>query len=448
MLWAIKRLSLSAAVLVTLLLTSGDARAEVDPQVSQLVEKWLAAQNRNDLAAYQALYAADFVGIKNVSGQTLRVDRATWLRERAKVFSEAQHVAVQDLKAAPVLSGWSLTFTQVYESKNYKNIGSKQLELKSSDTGLLINREELVTSLRVLPVGDGDPTPVGLGSRPQRDRIYWAFVEHHKVILARDMARYAQGSERQEDYDGRQTTGHASGRVTLRDPSAALPARFRSLTGTPLHLHGSVPNTCMAKVGKLALMTLYPYSGGLGGPEPPVNPEVLLVADLDAPSAECRTAVLFARAADLPPLNLVKAENLDGAAVTKVKRAFKLTQTYKDAAQRESERIRDGTKIIAVAGEILSLNPTSWFATMNLSGDDCRVGELAGWALWQGGAGGAAVRRLWEASGELDHLAVAADVDGDGQLEVLTERGQVVGAGYQRWLPSMQVIWPSGLGCH
>lgn len=39
------------------------------------------------------------------------------------------------------------------------------------------------------------------------------------------------------------------------------------------------------------------------------------------------------------------------------------------------------------------------------------------------------------------------DVDGDGVLDALTQRGAFAGKGYQEWEPDLRLFWPPGLGC-
>src|SRR5687767_4305008 len=50
--------------------------------IEALIERWRSAQSTGDLAAYEKLYAKEFVGIKRVGLQTFRFDRKRWLLDR------------------------------------------------------------------------------------------------------------------------------------------------------------------------------------------------------------------------------------------------------------------------------------------------------------------------------------------------------------------------------
>src|SRR5438105_2725239 len=51
-----------------------------------LVERWQAAQNKGDFAAYQALYATAFRGVRRSGARVSEFDRAGWLADRERMF--------------------------------------------------------------------------------------------------------------------------------------------------------------------------------------------------------------------------------------------------------------------------------------------------------------------------------------------------------------------------
>src|SRR5690606_40600880 len=55
---------------------------------------WLAAQNQGDFAAYQAMYAARFSGVRRSGAVTAAFDRAGWMKDRAGMFKRAMRVEV------------------------------------------------------------------------------------------------------------------------------------------------------------------------------------------------------------------------------------------------------------------------------------------------------------------------------------------------------------------
>jgi molybdate transport system substrate-binding protein len=76
------------------------AAAEPPPiperEVRGLVAQWLAAQNAGDAAAWSALYAARFTGIKRAGDRTWRLARAGWLAERGKHLDRKVRAAATD----------------------------------------------------------------------------------------------------------------------------------------------------------------------------------------------------------------------------------------------------------------------------------------------------------------------------------------------------------------
>lgn len=111
-----------------------------------LVERWLAAQNSGDFAAYEAQYAARFTGIKRAGDRTSRFDRKKWLADRKRMFSRAMKVEVADLRIEPTRGGALVTFTQTWESGSFRDVGPKQLVLANEGQALKIAREEMLAS--------------------------------------------------------------------------------------------------------------------------------------------------------------------------------------------------------------------------------------------------------------------------------------------------------------
>jgi hypothetical protein len=111
-----------------------------------LVERWLAAQNGGDFAAYEAQYASRFTGIKRAGERTSRFDRKKWLADRKRMFSRAMKVEVADLRIEPTRGGALVTFTQTWESGSFRDVGPKQLVLVNEGKELKIAREEMLAS--------------------------------------------------------------------------------------------------------------------------------------------------------------------------------------------------------------------------------------------------------------------------------------------------------------
>lgn len=80
--------------------------------------------------------------------------------------------------------------------------------------------------------------------------------------------------------------------------------------------------------------------------------------------------------------------------------------------------------------------------------DRCDRSESHSWALYRASrsAAGWSYEQVAEGNGN-DSLDRLTDLDGDGQLDLLTERGAFAGASFQLWKPDLRLFWPPGLGC-
>jgi hypothetical protein len=143
-----------AALLV--LLAGGATRADVavrddDSRLRDFVERWTGAQNRGDLAAYQALYARSFEGVRRSGPRMVRFDRAGWMRDRARMFRKKMEVAAESLLSSRASGRTTVSFVQHFRSGSYQDVGLKQLVLVDEDGGLRIAREEMLSSERETP---------------------------------------------------------------------------------------------------------------------------------------------------------------------------------------------------------------------------------------------------------------------------------------------------------
>lgn len=136
-------------------------RADADA----LLAAWLKAQNEGDFAAYSALYAQKFSGVKRAGRRVKRYARAGWLKDRGAMFKGKFTVEVEDVTAR--LSGATarLSFVQTWASKRYKDRGTKLLFLVLEGGQARIAREEMVDS-EVL--ADAAEAPI--------DPLRWGFV--------------------------------------------------------------------------------------------------------------------------------------------------------------------------------------------------------------------------------------------------------------------------------
>ncbi len=115
-----------------------------------LVTKWVEAQNRGDFAAYQALYAQSFNGIKRVGKVAKTLDRAGWLVDRKAMFKAEQRVTVTNPTFSRSGQTLVIELTQRWEQGAFADVGRKRLVLDLRPSAGPILAEEMLTS-RVVP---------------------------------------------------------------------------------------------------------------------------------------------------------------------------------------------------------------------------------------------------------------------------------------------------------
>jgi hypothetical protein len=136
--------------LVVACLVGLQASASADPAADAQVtlDAWVAAQNDGDFAAYGALYARTFVGIRRTSdGRAKKMKWKAWKADRKKMFKKKMTVAA-DKPTFEVLDGRvQVSFLQRWKSGSYADHGTKHLVLAPDKAGVLhIVKEELLSS--------------------------------------------------------------------------------------------------------------------------------------------------------------------------------------------------------------------------------------------------------------------------------------------------------------
>lgn len=117
-----------------------------EPAAKALLEAWAAAQNRGDYAAYEALYAPRFTGVKRSGPRTTALGRRAWMEDRAKMFQRPMQVGVQAPQIAVTASLARVRFEQTWSSGTYRDSGPKELLLVADAGALRIAREEMLAS--------------------------------------------------------------------------------------------------------------------------------------------------------------------------------------------------------------------------------------------------------------------------------------------------------------
>ncbi|MEO8901267.1 MAG: nuclear transport factor 2 family protein [Polyangiaceae bacterium] len=128
---------------------SASGKPPLDPRqtaAQALLTSWAAAQNSADFAAYSALYAQRFVGVKRVGKVSSRFNRRAWLADRKPMFAAGARIRVSQVQLTNSDDHVVVAFTQEFASPSYRDTGRKLLALVMSPEGLRIAREELLSS--------------------------------------------------------------------------------------------------------------------------------------------------------------------------------------------------------------------------------------------------------------------------------------------------------------
>jgi hypothetical protein len=120
--------------------------AKTQAEARAVVDKWLAAQNQGDFAAYQSLYAQRFGGIRRSGPRTVRMNRERWMSDRARMFKKKMVVSIDKLAMRVSRARARIDFQQTWASGSYKDAGPKRLELTRERGAFKIAREEMLRS--------------------------------------------------------------------------------------------------------------------------------------------------------------------------------------------------------------------------------------------------------------------------------------------------------------
>lgn len=218
---------------------SGVALAPLpEAEVRALVEKWLAAQNGGDFAAYQALYAAKMEGVKRVGDRTWRFDRKGWFDDRQRMFGKPMKVEAAEISVESSGPTASVQLEQRFAQGKFSDRGPKRLVVVKEDGGLRIAREEMLRS----EVGDGKRAS-GSGG------VYLVTAVEGKRYL------YLALDDVSADWGEGALSGPVGG-----DPMLALraadraPAAFASWRGREVKAYAADGTLCAAKVGALSVV--------------------------------------------------------------------------------------------------------------------------------------------------------------------------------------------------
>lgn len=118
------------------------SRAELE----QLLDAWLKAQDDGDFAAYEALYTPEMRGVKRVGDRETRMDRAQWMKDRARMFRRKMEVEAHSITFRSLMATAVIEFTQVFQSGKFMDSGTKRMMVTMHEGTPRIMYEEMLHS--------------------------------------------------------------------------------------------------------------------------------------------------------------------------------------------------------------------------------------------------------------------------------------------------------------
>jgi len=402
-------------MLLALLLVVGTPVTESDARA--VVERWLAAQNQGDFAAYEKLFATRFTGIRRSGPRTARFDRAGWMRDRGRMFGKPMAVGIRDVR---IRAGGALalvSFTQTFAQGNFKDEGPKQLVIVREAGALKIASEKMLRSLI-------ESAPVPADER-------FRFVVSRGVLLSDSPDEgWATGATRYEPGD----PAVAARRVD----AAKLPPPLAAWQGRRMRLMTAQGSACDAKVKGFRLLSRsIPHFGTVQDWDEMKPAEVaqqawdlgtkVLVAEVDK---DCEGAFWAQPAAQAVPAPDAGSE-ADAALRTRALAQLRKTDAWK-AIQKSY--LESPTKGVKRWDELEGASATVRVFRARRAGKEIKLVSVTStvvascsefnaelWALYED-RGGKLVPRNTPGKTSANPLAVV-DSDGDGNSEVLFDPG-------------------------
>lgn len=442
----------------------GGASAPVtSAEASALVDAWLSAQNAGDFKAYEALYAGRFEGVRRSGVHVARLDRARWMKERARMFGKPTKVVAKDRVITTSHEGAEVRFLQSWSQEGYSDEGEKRMVLVRDHGKLAISREEMLRS----QVAAGIALP----------------VERFALVVKAPDVRIVLSDDAREVW----TTG-ATSVVSMGDPVttrravdvAKLPPGLAGWIGQRVEMFGTTARVCEATVTGLSVIgRVTPHFGttgrwtGTGDSEGQPKPKAseiaeeawaltasagsgksgrLLVAEVRAEGAGQCARALWARRASEPAPVLVEMRAADRklqaevmAELRKTKAWAETQKSYEEQREPKDQPRWDEYDARVDARTFEHPSGTTLVTLSITSGTGCGSfgGTLSG--VWKREGGG--LKAVSEPKGEELKPVSAGDVDGDGVVELMFGEGAMRARGGGRYEVEKLVVPFLDCGC-
>lgn len=427
--------------------TSGDAEAAIsvtsspeggavtgghamEAQVKQLLDEWLASQNASAFERYEALYGARFEGVRRSGTQTARLDRKRWMKERAAMFKQKMIVAIKDVSiSAKTSDGARVQFIQTWSSGDYRDEGPKQIVVVRQGKELKISREEMMWSVVTPP-----------GKIPLEKFAFALSAGHAEQALA------LHASPTEAWTRGAPKMSSMAGVVTTKKDvdEGKLPAEMLAWKGKKVEMFSPSGVVCEGTIRDFAMLSrVTPHFGTVarwtgtgdfqGEPKPPAAEvakeawgmgALVLIGQVKQETGDCAKAI-WGRGAATEKMLAAAATKTDPTTKNAMLAEMRRSKPYQDLQStylREKEpkdppRWEDFQSTVTA----LEMDHPSGTKIVTLSitaGPGCGAfgGTLSqAWTMQKDGR----LSSIQDPSGDELSPSSAADVDGDGQLDLL-----------------------------
>lgn len=370
-----------------------------EQKVRAVLERWLTAQNEGKFDDYQALYAERFQGVRRSGPRVRYLNREGWIRDRQRMFRKPMKVAMADVKIAVGAIVTNVYFTQTWESGKYKDRGPKRIQLVSDGKGWSIAQEEMLSS-QVAP----------------RNAVGGDFLlvyEGAPVLATEPDTSWGQGPRSLDGFVGHQDAS-----------SARLPGNLKRWQGQKLEMFDKEGSRCTAKVSGFELTAQAEWHFGTvqawreeSVAEQEIAEEVwsqggvLLLAKLSEEQGACR-GPLLARVASSESGPVIPFVPADGALLAETrKQAEKLLEPKGELGDSPDVRVA------RLPGE-----PKRGLVFLSIDPEICTSEETTSAELiWSAELSGRrpVLTLLHQGESDFRNALLAADVDGDGEFEII-----------------------------
>jgi hypothetical protein len=394
-----------------------------EAELKELLSAWLAAQNSGQFAAYEALYASKFYGVKRAGQREVRFDRSGWLSDRQKMFQKPISVEARAPSFRASSASAEIEFEQQWSSGKFADSGPKRLLVVREGGKLKIAQEEMLRS-----------ELVATKSEQRAADFYFtlALDSGFYVSLPRAKVPDQLGPIAAESGE-KNTDVFSASRVV---PDAVLPASLSDLKRKKLRLEGG----CVATISEFrALTRVVPHfgererwNGVVEGQEKKGTPmpaaqiaraayalgKPQLFAKLDGCS-EGRFAWIDGTRQPVAaePVEDPELAERALAAFGKLPNVLARQKEFlKQAEHPEGKWWEEGTEVAIFkhpkSGQVL-------VSVLAILRDGCSGFSASEWAIFE--HKGKALKRIPLTQNPPDRVQDALDVDGDGRLEFLGE---------------------------